>query len=203
MNRFDELAKEVSRGRVLKLVGLGVLALFTPGVAEAKKKRRKKRRSAASICLPEDARCDNSSLPCCIGSLSPPTLDVCRNINYCRPSEKRCVTPTWTPGPPEEEIPVTCNTPTCTPCTEHWRELCSCVPLVESGEAACLRATPGEYYDPPGTLPHLFPCTTDEDCALPAPESRCADFSSCSGRPFLEGLPPSGKVCADVCKDCS
>lgn len=45
---FDELAiatTRVSRGRALKLVGAAVLALFIPGVAEAKKKRHKHRKS--------------------------------------------------------------------------------------------------------------------------------------------------------------
>lgn len=67
-NRFDKLAKELSRGRALKFLGAGALTLIIPNVAEARRRRRHRRKNHHSqpvnpvavraICGPFAAVCD-------------------------------------------------------------------------------------------------------------------------------------------------
>lgn len=71
---FDTLAKELSRGRALKLLGLSSLALFAPRVAEGRKKRRKhKKKNRANKVSP--------ITPPASRLLLPPEVYICPSAN--------------------------------------------------------------------------------------------------------------------------
>lgn len=194
MNRFDELAKAMSRGRALKLLGASVLVLLVPQakLAEAKKKKRHKKSPATSqvVCVPPHSPCTLSGTSCC----GDPVW-VCQEYDYCA-HKRYCNTYTGTPPSPPGLIRATCSTPTCTSCSVT-ETMCRCVPEVGSGKPLCV--SPEQSGD--GGQLHYVSCETEADCSVEAPGSKCADFSSCPEAPDTGG-PTPGKVCARACRDC-
>lgn len=70
---FDELAKAISRERALKVLGASVLAVFIPGVAEARHKRQRHKKhhhckSRGQTCFKSEQCCGFPRNTChCIG----------------------------------------------------------------------------------------------------------------------------------------
>lgn len=175
-NRFDELAKELSRGSVLKLLGAGVVALAFPSVSEAKPARRGRRNrhhsgrhhhQSPSLSLPPPP------LPFCpvnAGCCSPVSIGCSGGITCRCPAGTFCTDRLFEPNP-------VCRTPeacvsACGACPAGQQGFCS--KSVDDDSLWC--ATP--------TQPRIT-CATGNDC----PTKLCVAFGPC-------GIFPGGLSCA-------